>query len=334
MISFIMLSSIILISYFIGRINRNKNLQYAFFDFNHTRIIKGISIILVLWAHVAQLNDVQGLQFIAGAGVSAFLICSGYGIEMSYKKNGLKAYWKKKIVNVLIPYYLISFTIYLLLHFSNIEFREIISILNLTKLWYINYQFICYTIFFCISIFVKKNNKSRIVLICFAFFIWFFIDSLFFVQEGAPFLRARQMGAFASGVIIANRKKESENIISKVWFWGGNLFCGLLFMFITYLPVVKNLNVIYGNLLSLLTTVPLAFAMISATILFKRMFQNSFLCFNGKLSYEIYLIHYPLLTLSNNSLSVLALFIAITYLGAWLFVFLYNKILEKRIIHY
>lgn len=330
MVNFAVVSIVIFISYLIGVGKQDKSSEYVFFDFYNTGIIKGISILLIIWAHVAQLNNVQGFQFIAGAGVSAFLICSGYGIEMSYKKNGLNAYWKKKIVNVLIPYYLISYTVYLILHFRNIEFREIISILFLTKLWYINYQFICYAIFFCISILVKKDNKLRITLICFAFLIWFFIDTLFFAQDGAPFLRARQMGAFVSGVIIANKKIESEKKIGKIWFLLGNLFCGLFFMFITYLPLVKNANIIYGNILSLFTTVPLAYAMISGIILFKWIFKNGFLSLNGKLSYELYLIHYPLLIFSNKSLGVLALFLAITYLGSWLFILFYNKIVGNQ----
>ncbi len=324
MINFVVLSSILLIAYLVGGIIRDqsKDSDYAFFDFSHTGIIKGISILLVLWCHVAQLNNVQGLQFIAGAGVSAFLICSGYGIEMSYKKNGLKDYWKKKIVNVLMPYYVISFSIYLLLHLKNIALKEVVSIFLLTKLWYINYQFICYAIFFCISMYIKKNSQSRIALICFAFLIWFFIDTLFFAQDGVPFLRARQMGAFASGLILANRKRESEKIVGNVWFLFANLFCGLLFMFITNLPGVKNANYIYGNLLSLFTTVPLAFAMISATTLRKGIFKNSFFSFSGKLSYEIYLFHYLLLVLSNKSLGGLVLFLVITYLGAVFFHFM------------
>ena len=35
------------------------------------------------------------------------LICSGYGLERSYQKTGLRRYWTKRIEKVAIPYWLL-----------------------------------------------------------------------------------------------------------------------------------------------------------------------------------------------------------------------------------
>lgn len=44
--------------------------------------------------------SVGGIQFIGGIGVALFLICSGYGLEVSYEKNGLKDFWMKRMLGV------------------------------------------------------------------------------------------------------------------------------------------------------------------------------------------------------------------------------------------
>lgn len=45
---------------------------------------------------------------IAGVGVALFLICSGYGLEMSYSKNGLNGLWKKRILRLCIPFWIVQ----------------------------------------------------------------------------------------------------------------------------------------------------------------------------------------------------------------------------------
>ncbi|MBS6711888.1 MAG: acyltransferase family protein [Ruminococcus sp.] len=53
---------------------------------------------------MGQYSNVNGIEYPAGVGVSLFLILSGYGLAMSYSKNGLAHYWTKKIQRVWIPY--------------------------------------------------------------------------------------------------------------------------------------------------------------------------------------------------------------------------------------
>ena len=56
-------------------------------DVKYTNCIKGFSILTVIWAHTGAKLDVEAIQFIAGIGVSLFIICSGHGLELSYQKT-------------------------------------------------------------------------------------------------------------------------------------------------------------------------------------------------------------------------------------------------------
>lgn len=99
---FAILTLLIFGFYLLGFVKRPEKFQWM--DRNYTTAIKGFSILTVVWAHSGARLGVGGIQFIAGIGVALFLICSGYGLEMSYQKNGLKGFWKKRLLGVCLPF--------------------------------------------------------------------------------------------------------------------------------------------------------------------------------------------------------------------------------------
>lgn len=331
MINFAIFSMILLFltvgGYFL---NKGNIIIYDFFDFNHTTILRGIGISLVLWGHVGKVNNIGGIQFIAGAGVSLFLICSGYGLEISYKKTGLNKFWTKKIINVIIPFYVISIVGYVISSFNSISLKGVLNIFTLKSQWYINYLLICYVIFWMITT-VFMKHKKRMVSLLVVFIIWFFIDSLFYASIDAPFLRARQMGAFITGIAIANNKEKSKEKIGKFLFLVINLIIGLALMVITNTDFVKSYPVLIGNVLSLGTVVPLAFSIISASVLWKRLFANSFFVFVGAISYEIFLVHSYTLRLSNRELYFVPVFIVFVLGLSWVLNKSWKMIKKKMI---
>lgn len=328
MSNFIVFSIILLIFIGGGYFQNKRNLTYEFFDHNHTTILKGIAILLVIWGHVGKVNSVGGIQFIAGAGVSIFLICSGYGLEMSYKKNGLDNYWKKRIVNVVIPFYVISILGYTLNNYMDLSISGYINILTFQSQWYISYLLVCYVLYYFTSK-LLSDNKKKMIALALLFLVWFFVDTIIFTKEEAPFLRARQMGAFLSGVIIANYKVKSENYLKTWSFVFVNTILGLGLMYLTNTNVVKSLPVIVSNTLSLGTTVPLAYAIISFSNIYKRMFQNWNLYFVGIISYELFLVHSYSLNLVNRQLFLVPVFVIIVLGLSW-FVYMARKRLTNK----
>lgn len=75
--------------------SRSNISNVSFMDRRYTTILKGIAILTIIWGHVGARLGVGSIQFIAGIGVTLFLICSGYGIMQSYISKGLEKYWIK-----------------------------------------------------------------------------------------------------------------------------------------------------------------------------------------------------------------------------------------------
>ena len=102
---------LMIVSYLLGFVNRPAKCQWM--DRNYTTAIKGFAILTVVWAHSGAKLGVGGIQFIAGIGVALFLICSGYGLERSYEKNGLKGLWKKRLLGVCLQFWVVVLVVML-----------------------------------------------------------------------------------------------------------------------------------------------------------------------------------------------------------------------------
>ena len=74
----------------------------------------------------------NGIEYPAGVGVSLFLILSGYGIELSVKKNGLNKFWIKRFFRVLVPYILTEF-IFFIVQGKDLSFTDVIMDFSLLK---------------------------------------------------------------------------------------------------------------------------------------------------------------------------------------------------------
>lgn len=211
---FALFTFLIFALYLIGFVKKPGQVQWM--DRSYTTAIKGFSILTVIWAHSGARLSVGGIQFIAGIGVALFLICSGYGLEISYEKNGLQGFWKKRLLGVCFPFWLIeliglvvtgafSFKTYLLDFF----FLKPATSYG----WFMGYIVICYLIFYAVKRFVPA--EKRMAVLVGAFVAWFVLESIFFSNPDMPFLRARQMMSFPCGILLAMHKKKIEAALTK-----------------------------------------------------------------------------------------------------------------------
>ena len=301
---------------------------------NYTTALKGISILTVLWVHVGASYGIRNIQFIGTVGVSLFIIFSGYGLELSVKKNGLNAYWKKRVLHVMLPYWIAEAIG--LLATGRLTFRTYMLDCMFIKPatgpgWFMQYIMICYLLFYLVALTVQKINPKepkqlKKQLLYGAFLVWFIIDSLYFARPSMPFLRARQMLCFPFGMSIAGDKEKIENVISKSAsvFLGGII--GLLFMGITQLSAVKELPYLFQNVLSLFTVFPLTIAVLSLTKCHSWILNNWVLMQIGLVSFEIYLVHSYTMEKLQMSLSSFASFLALTTLGVWMLHMVLRKV--------
>lgn len=207
---FFLLTLILILPYFIN-LSIKRRYEIIWMDRHFTQAIKGFSILTIIWAHAGAKLGVEGIQFIAGIGVALFLICSGYGLEKSYKRNGLKEFWRKRIFQVCIPFWVVEFTGLILIGaFSLKNFvLDFIFIKAATAYgWFMGYLIICYGIYFLIKKMADKlawSEKKEIYTLFLIFGIWFVLESLIFCDTDIPFLKARQMLSFPLGYLLARK---------------------------------------------------------------------------------------------------------------------------------
>lgn len=327
---FAFLTFLIFAGYLLGFIKKTE--EYQWMDRNYTTAIKGFSILTVVWAHSG-----AGLS-IAGIGVALFLMCSGYGLEISCEKNGLKDFWKKRLLGVCLPFWVVELVGLLATDTFSIKtyLLDFCFLKPATSYgWFMGYIVICYLIFYAVKRLIK-DSKMQMVALFGAFVIWFVLDSVFFANPDMPFLRARQMLSFPAGVLLALNKDKIEQTLTKTkntLILTGGTVC-LLFMAITQLNVVKNLPYLVSNAMALLTCLPMAVGIMVFGRSFSGLFENKMLATTGMISYEIYLVHAFTLGMIKPSVVSVIAFVVVTVTLAYATYFTIGKMKNGRFNNY
>ena len=299
----------------------------------YTGTLKGISMLTVLWSHVGLTCGVKHIQFIGSIGLSLFILFSGYGLQLSVEKNGLKSFWRRRLTGVILPYW-IAETVGLLASGLFTWKRYLLSCFLIRPAmgpeWYMQFTVICYAIFYMVKQIAKRSepkysDRLEKQLLAGAFLTWFLLDSLFFAEPAMPFLKARQMLCFPVGIAIAKNRAGFEKKLSHPAVAVAGGLTGILFMGITQLGTIKAASFLIQNFLSLFTLFPLALAVMSVTIRHSGFLNNMTLKLTGTISFELYLVHMFTLQVLSDAVLPLAMFTLLTAAGAWL----YHIILQK-----
>lgn len=320
---FMSFTIILFVCYMLGMIRSNGIECSDFMSRDYTTVLKGVAVLTVVWAHAGAAMSIGSIQFIAGMGVALFLICSGYGLEMSYQKKGLHGFWVRRFLRLCIPYWIVvlgglliegTFSFYTLTN-------SIMFIMPGRGNWYIKYIVICYLLFYVMKITCERKEffKQNEIMIWFCIFaIWFVLDSIYFADPVIPFLQARQMLCFPGGILISKCKTQIDDwIASASGSWKLHLIMwlsiGVVCMGITQLPPVKALPHIISNIASLATVLPLALAVMVTAKFIPRLFNNNFFKYCGVVSYEVFLIHSYTLPMIKPAIREQIMFILITF---------------------
>ncbi|MDO8453076.1 MAG: acyltransferase family protein, partial [Sulfurimonas sp.] len=85
-----------------------------------TQELKGFGILSVVFAHIAYVlvSDNQflyPLSIAAGTGVDLFLFMSGFGLTIGMRKKTLSAkeFYKRRLIRVFIPFWIVLFLLYI-----------------------------------------------------------------------------------------------------------------------------------------------------------------------------------------------------------------------------
>lgn len=250
-----------------------------------TNIIKGIAILMIVLGHAG--NRIPGSRILTplgAVGVGMFLICSGYGLEKSYIKNGLSHYWSKKLYGVYMPWVLIEVI--------GISFHPQMSILDfmldLTLIhplhpfgWYMQYLLIWYAAFYVVKQVFKNRWGGQIVCLltiaCVIIISW---DST----------QAQNSLSFLTGVILSKKERLLYWLTRKSTFF--ILTASLIpLAYIRVLRLLDDSDLLAWNIYSLAYYYSFTLVVLSLMLQISDFKAVRYLCVVGIYSYSIYLVH-------------------------------------------
>lgn len=303
-----------------------------------TTSFRGILAIIVVLSHIG-LTTSNYFDKFGIIGVSGFFFLSGYCLfeGLKNKANYLKGinFIFKRLITILIPYYL-CLVLYIAILHNNFNSTNIIqSILLINSIvsysWYVTVILIFYLAFYIIFKF-SKDIKCGIILFLIFNLIYMIIAKII-VQQRYIFCSSY---CFSLGLLYSYKIKDINLIIKNINY--KILFLVITIIFTAYLMLnfKFNFNITFATLYTL--GLPTIFTI--WFLLFFSIFNFGNKCNNflGKISYEIYLLQGLVFNIvktyfhiANDLIFIIFSLIIITILSL-IINYLYKLIYSKLII--
>lgn len=252
---------------------------------SNTHILRCIAILMVIMQHVG--GFIIGSRIFTpfgGAGVSIFLIVSGYGLALSFKKNELRNYWRKKFFRVFLPW-LVVWLIASLLSRENFQWDSGLCKLFLISdsNWYLQYLLFCYLVFWVAHKFIY-NYRWIFYAICFAIAFCFMKN-----------IQAEQSLSFILGCLLAENSLFRNSIIkNQKLLLVISIFMAICSLVLKQLPWVRTTmetNIILQHSINLILKLSIGLSVVFGIGYYVKFMNMAITMFVSKISYELYLVH-------------------------------------------
>jgi peptidoglycan/LPS O-acetylase OafA/YrhL len=331
------------------------------FPISVTQELKGLGILTVVFAHFAYMLVTNAdflfpLSIIAGVGVDLFLFMSGYGLTVGMLKKPLPVleFYKRRVIKIFIPFWVaiiiifaadaifldknygVSYMIQSLLGwFPTANGSEDVN----SPFWYITWMMMFYALFPLVFS-TKRPWLSAIILAVIATLIGVYNP----LEMGDNWLHRLHTVAFSLGIVFAwllFETKEKENKLVKALKHFRNeakfmpyVAIVLMLVVVVYMSLHTTANhwptltAILGKgfFVDQLTSIIIMFAFI--VIFSLKKFDNKFLSIYGLYSFEVYLIHWPLIGRYDIFFDILPAWAAVV---AWMVSFILVSWLLQKI---
>lgn len=192
--------------------------------------------------------------------------------------------------------------------------------------WYIDFMLFWYLVFYAV-IRIPNLYSQRYSILGIASLMVFIVGCI--LNNG---LRAEQAVSFFIGVLISDNYEKSKEKITESRMIAVVLIIGVTLLGCKQMPAIRSMEntaIWYG--IQLIIKDSIAIAIIGLVYKFSALFQNRMLMNVGLVSYEVYLVHYQLLSLPARGIVGMLIFVTISLLGAWMIHRLVAGIRDRRI---
>lgn len=316
--------------------------------------LRGYSIFTIVLMHLL-LGNVNGIFakgiLFGGAGVHVFILCSGFGLYLSYLKKplGYIDFLKRRLGKVWVPYAIVVL-LWGVWYASTKGFfpvREVMSHLLLYKMfsaeldvslcypyWFIS-TIVQFYLFWPLIVRLFRLNGGGIFMLLLSL-VWSTIVGLLGLQDQRPcgsffmqYLWEFGLGMWAAEKCMKGKKNHSLfDISSYKWWW---LIAGAIGGMGTSAFMAWS-----DGLMKLYNDIPSLFGYLSLALIIYKInigFINKFYEWSNRFSYELYLLHMLVFALiaymvgANIPLAFrLTICFVLAYLASWSFWMIVNKL--------
>jgi peptidoglycan/LPS O-acetylase OafA/YrhL len=326
----------------------------AFFAPFRTQELKGLAILAIVFSHIGYFlsSDTEFLwpfSVAAGVGVNMFLFLSGFGLTISSLKKPVSIFefYFKRLKKLFIPLWIIIGIFFLSDYFilqksyqtteiwkSFIGLFPVADLFNNlnSPLWYFT-LILFYYLIFPLTFFKKIAYLCPILILLVSFYL-LKTNLPFEINEDVIKLYKTHFAAFPLGILFALLINDQKLSHIKLKFKEIFLFSNLKYILIAVFTVLFAYLSIHSGVgdtktieqtTSLITMFSIIFVFIAKPLEFK------LLTIFGIYSYEIYLIHWPILSRYDFLYKYIPAYLAtLLYLGLFLGLgYLMQKLLHK-----
>lgn len=298
------------------------------FSRTNTQALKGVAAVTIVVFHILLGYDISPVfNMWGGLFVAAFLILSGYGLEESFKQNGLDGYWQKRLDKVILPVVFFVCVYSYVFSFFSTEMSmqrcldELLYVIP--TFWFVFFILKCYLVYWIGTRFLGERQR----------FFFFVVCALVCLNLRAPcgHLEAEQSFSFLAGVLLSKHKHRVESLSQKqlmkvmflLLFVGAAFFCLKTF---TPLHTLKG-EIAYNYLLCpFRLSMGLAFIPL---LTFLHVGKSALMQTAGKYSLEIYIAHIPFIGMIADVESTM-LFLVYSVAG-FAILLIYRTFVEKKL---
>ena len=294
----------------------------------NTQALKGFAAIGIFVFHILLGYEISPVfNMWGGLFVAVFLILSGYGLEESYRKNGLDGYWRKRLEKVVLPFVFFVCAYNYLFSFLSSEMSmhrcldELLYVIP--TFWFVFCILGCYVVYWIGTRFMPGRLRLLFFVAC----------ALICLNIKTPsgHLEAEQSFSFLAGVLLSMNKRRVETLSNReICRWTLLLlFVGAVFFGLKAVPALHELkgSIAYNYMLCpfRLTTGLAAIPLLTMLSLGKSGLMQT----AGKYSLEIYVAHIPFIGMIADAEST-AVFLVYSSIG-YAILMIYRRFVERRL---